>query len=151
MSDDRLMKYDIFTFIHPNTEIIKIQNTKRTDSLAEQNYSLIFKFIEYDKKNCLPKIIDNWPEVQEDNNILSRKIKKALGEWAEEKEKHHFYKENNTIGINLPGFDNDKSVSNESVKKQLFIDNNNEIKGFSHEDSGKNNINLKKEIELKEI
>ena len=37
------------------------------------------------------------------------------------------------------------------MKKQLFIDNNNEIKGFSHEDSGKNNINLKKEIELKEI
>ena len=153
LSDDRLMKYDIFTFIHPNTETgnIKIKNAKRTDSLSEENYSLIFKFIEYDKKNCLPKIIDNWPQVQEDNNILSRKIKKALGEWAEDKEKHHFYKENNTIGINLPGFEND----NENDKKQLFIDNNNEIIGFSHEDSEKNIynnlINPKKEIELKEI
>ena len=153
MSDDRLMKYDIFTFIHPNTETgkAKIKNTKRADSIAEENYSLIFKFIEYDKKNCLPKIIDNWPEVQEDNNILSRKIKKALGEWAEDKEKHHFYKENNTIGINLPGFDND----NNSDKKQLFIDNNTEIKGFSYEDSEKNIYNgffhSKKEIELEDI
>ena len=153
MSDDRLMKYDIFTFIHPNTETgkAKIKNTKRADSIAEENYSLIFKFIEYDKKNCLPKIIDNWPEVQEDNNILSRKIKKALGEWAEDKEKHHFYKENNTRGINLPGFDTD----NNSDKKQLFIDNNTEIKGFSYEDSEKNIYNgffhSKKEIELEDI
>ena len=83
LSNDRLMKYDIFTFIHPNTEIelIKQKKIKKTDNYNENN-SLIFKFIEYDKKNCLPKIITNWPEVQDDSNILSQKIKKALGKWA---------------------------------------------------------------------
>jgi hypothetical protein len=158
MSNDRLMKYDIFTFIHPNTEtgIIKPKKRKRENSFNEENYSLIFKFIEYDKKNCLPKIIKNWPEVQEDNNNLSRQIKKALGEWAEDKEKNNYYKENNTIGINLPGFDSDLNnniENNNENGKKLFIDNNNKIKPFSLEDSDKNvyNINQRKQIELKEI
>ena len=158
MSNDRLMKYDIFTFIHPNTEtgIIKPKKRKRENSFNEENYSLIFKFIEYDKKNCLPKIIKNWPEVQEDNNNLSRQIKKALGEWAEDKEKNNFYKENNTIGINLPGFDSDLNnniENNNENGKKLFIDNNNKIKPFSLDDSDKNvyNINQRKQIELKEI
>ena len=158
MSNDRLMKYDIFTFIHPNTEtgIIKPKKRKRENSFNEENYSLIFKFIEYDKKNCLPKIIKNWPEVQEDNNNLSRQIKKALGEWAEDKEKNNYYKENNTIGINLPGFDSDLNnniENNNENGKKLFIDNNNKIKPFSLEDSDKKvyNINQRKQIELKEI
>jgi hypothetical protein len=158
MSNDRLMKYDIFTFIHPNTEtgIIKPKKRKRENSFNEENYSLIFKFIEYDKKNCLPKIIKNWPEVQEDNNNLSRQIKKALGEWAEDKEKNNYYKENNTIGINLPGFDSDLNSNienNNENGKKLFIDNNNKIKPFSLEDSDKKvyNINQRKQIELKEI
>ena len=154
LSNDRLMKYDIFTFIHPNTEIelIKPKKVKREDTKYDENNSLIFKFIEYDKKNCLPKIIDNWPEVQEDNNYLSREIKKALGNWAEDKEKNLTYIKNDTIGINLPGFNN---INNENEKNKLFIDNNNEIKVDSPEDSCKNvynNINKdKKIIELKEI
>ena len=113
------------------------------------------------KKNCLPKIINNWPEVQEDNNNLSRKIKKALGEWAEEKEKNQTYKENDTIRINLPGFTNAKvnntnSINHENEQNKLFIDNKNEFQTDSHENSGKNvydeikNTN-RKSIELKEI
>ena len=154
LSNDRLMKYDIFTFIHPNTEIelIKPKKVKREDTKYDENNSLIFKFIEYDKKNCLPKIIDNWPEVQEDNNYLSREIKKALGNWAEDKEKNLTYIKNDTIGINLPGFNN---INNENEKNKLFIDNNNEIKVDSPEDSCKNVYNNtnkdKKIIELKEI
>ena len=35
------------------------------------------------------KIIVNWPDVKEDNNNISRKIKKALGVWAEQREKDH--------------------------------------------------------------
>ena len=161
LSNDRLMKYDIFTFIHPNTEIelIKPKKIKKTDSYNE-SYSLIFKFIEYDKKNCLPKIINNWPEVQDDNNILSQKIKKALGKWAEDKEKNLTYKKNYTIGINLPGFIdvNHKNLINniKNENNRLFIDNNNEIQTDSHDDSSKNalyKINQidKKEIELKDI
>ena len=152
LSNDRLMKYDIFTFIHPNTEIelIKQKKIKNEETLYDKNNSLIFKFIEYDKKNCLPKIIDNWPDAQEDNNYLSREIKKALGNWAEDKEKNLNYNKNNTIGINLPGFNN---TNNE--KNKLFIDNNNEIKIDSPEDSYKNienNTNKEKKIiELKEI
>ena len=120
----------------------------------------MFKFIEYDKKNCLPKIINKWPEVKDDNNILSRKIKNALGKWAEDKEKNLTYKKNYTIGINLPGF-NDINNSNNIINKEnennkLFIDNNNEIHTDSHEDSSKNTLYKinkygKKEIELKEI
>ena len=165
LSNDRLMKYDIFTFIHPNTviELIKPKKIKKADSYNE-SYSLIFKFIEYDKKNCLPKIINNWPEVQDDNNILSQKIKKALGNWAEDKEKNLTYKKNYTIGINLPGFIdvNNKNIinntkkENENENNKLFIDNNNEIQTDSHDDSSKNalyKINPldKKEIELKDI
>ena len=152
LSNDRLMKYDIFTFIHPNTEIelIKQKKIKNEETLYDKNNSLIFKFIEYDKKNCLPKIIENWPDAQEDNNYLSREIKKALGNWAEDKEKNLNYNKNNTIGINLPGFNN---TNNE--KNKLFIDNNNEIKIDSPEDSYKNienNTNKEKKIiELKEI
>ena len=163
ISNDRFMKYDIFTFIHPNTETgrAKQKKVKRAETLNDENNSLIYKFIEYDKKNCLPKIINNWPEVQEDNNNLSRKIKKALGEWAEEKEKNQTYKENDTIRINLPGFTNAKvnntnSINHENEQNKLFIDNKNEFQTDSHENSGKNvydeikNTN-RKSIELKEI
>ena len=153
LSNDRLMKYDIFTFIHPNTEIelIKPKKVKRTETIYDENNSLIFKFIEYDRKNCLPKIIENWPEVQEDNNYLSREIKKALGNWAEDKEKNLTYNKNDTIGINLPGFNN---INNDKEKNKLFIDNNNAIKVDSPEDSCKNVYNNNKDkkiIELKEI
>ena len=153
LSNDRLMKYDIFTFIHPNTEmeLTKPKKDKRAETVHDENNSLIFKFIEYDKKNCLPKIIDNWPEVQEDNNYLSREIKKALGNWAEDKEKNLTYNKNDTIGINLPGFNN---INNENEKNKLFIDNNIEIKVDSPEDSCKNVYNNNKDkkiIELKEI
>ena len=161
ISNDRFMKYDIFTFIHPNTETgrAKQKKVKRVETLNDENNSLIYKFIEYDKKNCLPKIINNWPEVQEDNNNLSRKIKKALGEWAEEKEKNQTYKENDTIGINLPGFtnvNNTNDISHENEQNKLFIDNKNEFQTDSNENSGKNvydkikNTN-RKSIELKEI
>ena len=159
LSNDRLMKYDIFTFIQPNTDTGKVmpKKIKRIESINDENNSLIFKFIEFDKKNCLPKIIENWPEVQEDNNNLSRKIKKALGEWADEKEKNHTYKENDTIGINLPGFShNNNDKINENTQKRLFIDNNNEFQTDSNENSAKNvyntikNKNIKN-IELKEM
>ena len=59
--------------------------------------------------------------MKEDNNNISRKIKKALGLWAEQKEKSHTYKENDTIGIDLPGFNkdwkNDKDENEEELDK----------------------------------
>jgi NhaP-type Na+/H+ or K+/H+ antiporter len=155
LSNDRLMKYDIFTFIHPNTEtgIIKPKKIKRSQALDEENNSIIYKFIEYDKKNCLPKIIENWPEVQEDNNNISRKIKKVLGKWAEDKEKNNTYKSNYTIGIDLPGFNNVENINNNQIKEKevnkLFIDNDNKI--GSNENSGKNIYNSSKNKEKKTI
>ena len=78
-------------------------------------------------------IDDDWIK---DNNNISRKIKKALGVWAEQKEKYHIYKENDTIGIDLPGFN--RGIKNEKDEKEEELDKS----------DGKNN---KKKIELKEI
>ena len=157
LSNDRLMKYDIFTFIHPNTEtgIIKPKKIKRTQVLDEENSSLIYKFIEYDKKKFLPNIIENWPEVKEDNDNISIKIKKALGKWAKDKEKNNFYKSNYTIGIDLPGFNKVFStINNNTIKKEekrLFIDNDNKIKIDSNDNNGKNIYNKNKNSENKII
>ena len=157
LSNDRLMKYDIFTFIHPNTEtgIIKPKKIKRTQVLDEENSSLIYKFIEYDKKKFLPNIIENWPEVKEDNDNISIKIKKALGKWAKDKEKNNFYKSNYTIGIDLPGFNKVySSINNNIIKKEekrLFIDNDNKIKIDSNDNNGKNIYNKNKNSENKII
>ena len=83
-SDDKVMKHDIFTFIHPNTEISepKPKKMKNEEKLKREQNSLINRFIKYDNEVIRPKIIQNWPEVKEDNNNISRKIKKALGIWA---------------------------------------------------------------------
>ena len=122
-SDDKVFKHDIFTFIHPNTEISepKPKKMKNEEKLKREQNSLINRFIKYDNEVIRPKIIPKWPEVKEDNNNISRKIKKALGLWAEQKEKSHTYKENDTIGIDLPGFNkdwkNDKDENEEELDK----------------------------------
>ena len=105
-SDDKAMKHDIFTFLHPNTEISdpKPKKMKNEEKIKREENSYINRFIKYDDQVLRPKIIPHWPEVKEDNNNISRKIKKALGLWAEQKEKYHTYKENDTIQFNLPGF-----------------------------------------------
>ena len=105
-SDDKAMKHDIFTFLHPNTEISdpKPKKMKNEEKIKREENSYINRFIKYDDQVIRPKIIPHWPEVKEDNNNISRKIKKALGLWAEQKEKYHTYKENDTIQFNLPGF-----------------------------------------------
>ena len=105
-SDDKAMKHDIFTFLHPNTEISdpKPKKMKNEEKIKREENSYINRFIKYDDQVLRPKIIPHWPEVKEDNNNISRKIKKALGLWAEQKEKYHIYKENDTIQFNLPGF-----------------------------------------------
>ena len=123
--DDKAMKHDIFTFLHPNTEISeqKPKKIKNEEKLKREQNTLIYRFIKYDEEVIRPKIIPHWPEVKEDNNNISRKIKKALGVWAEQKEKYHIYKENDTIGIDLPGFnkgwknDKDKDDNEEELDK----------------------------------
>ena len=59
-----------------------------------------------------------------------------MGLWAEQKEKYHIYKENDTIGIDLPGFN--KDIKNEKYDKEEELDKS----------SGKIK---KKKIELQEI
>ncbi|MCF0228030.1 MAG: hypothetical protein HUJ52_04360, partial [Malacoplasma sp.] len=88
-SDDKVLKHDIFTFIHPNTDISepKPKKNKNLEKIKEEQNSLINKFIEYDNKVILPKIVLKWPEPKEDNNRVSREIKKALGIWADQKSK----------------------------------------------------------------
>ena len=133
-ADDKNMKYDIFTFIHPNTNTgeAKPPKVKRADTLRFEQKSLIQKFINFDIKVLMPKIVMFWPEVVEDNNNLSRKIRKHLGTWAEEKQKNLKYKENDTIGIYLPGIslsgsinsNNDSSKNESNLSNSLINDNN---------------------------
>ena len=136
--DDKAMKHDIFTFLHPNTEISepKALKMKNIEKEKEKQKSLIYRFIQYDDKVIRPKIIPTWPQAKEDNNNISRKIKKALGLWAEQKEKYHTYKENDTIGIDLPGFS--RGNKNEKDDKEEELDKS----------EGKNK---KKKIELQDI
>lgn len=106
-SDDKSMKADIFTFLHPNTEVSqpKAKKIKSEEKIKEEQESLIYRFIKFDNENLLPNIVLKWPQVKEDNNTVSRKIKKELGKWAEEREKNNNYKEVDTIGILCPGFE----------------------------------------------
>ena len=119
--DDKAMKHDIFTFLHPNTEISepKALKVKNAEKLKRDENSSIMRFIKYDDTVIRPKIIPRWPEVKEDNNNISRKIKKALGVWAEQKEKYHTYKENDTIGIDLPGFRNRNDDDRDDKEEEL--------------------------------
>ena len=48
-------------------------------------------------------MIVNWPDVVDNNNNISKLIKIALGEWAENKEKNNVYKNTDTIGFEMPG------------------------------------------------
>ena len=160
-SDDKAMKHDIFTFIHPNTEISqpKPKKLKNEEKLKQEENSYIYKFIQYDDKVIRPKIIPKWPEVKEDNNNISRKIKKALGLWAEQKQKDQTYKENDTIQFNLPGFHiGGDDYENERVKEKEEIDENQETvepENEKDENSMRRKYqkkgNNKKKIELKDI
>ena len=125
--DDKAMKHDIFTFIHPNTEI-NIPEPKKIrskESIERKKNSVVTKFINYDNKVILPKIINNWPEIKEDNNNISRRIKKALGLWADEKEKNQIYQFNDTIQFNIPGINYNRA--NTYIRKENIIqeENNN--------------------------
>jgi len=154
-SDDKVMKHDIFTFLHPNTEISepKPKKMKNEEKLKREENSYINRFIKYDDQVIRPKIIPNWPEVKEDNNNISRKIKKALGLWAEQKEKYHTYKENDTIQFNLPGFNTRREDEYNKEKDDNIIS--------SEPDNEKININSirrnyqekgdKKKIELQDM
>ena len=154
-SDDKAMKHDIFTFLHPNTEISdpKPKKMKNEEKIKREENSYINRFIKYDDQVLRPKIIPHWPEVKEDNNNISRKIKKALGLWAEQKEKYHTYKENDTIQFNLPGFNTRGKDEFNKEKDDNII--------TSEPDNEKININSirrnyqekgdKKKIELQDI
>ena len=158
-SDDKVMKHDIFTFIHPNTQISgpKPKKMKNEEKLKREQNSLIYRFIKYDDEVIRPKIIPNWPEVKEDNNNISRKIKKALGIWAEQKEKYHTYKENDTIQFNLPGFhlggdDNEKGKENDDNKEISNPNNDDEKININYNrKNNQNNKGEKKKIELNDI
>ena len=150
-SDDKVMKHDIFTFIHPNTEISepKPKKMKNEEKMKREENSYINRFIKFDDQVIRPKIIQKWPEVKEDNNNISRKIKKALGIWAEQKEKDHTYKENDTIQFNLPGFntrgddyDREKNENEVNLEPDNEKGNNNSIR---------RNYQDKKKIELKDM
>jgi NhaP-type Na+/H+ or K+/H+ antiporter len=132
--DDKAMKHDIFTFLHPNTEIMESKPKNNQTEEPEEKQSIISRFIEYDDRVIRKKMIPHWPQVKEDNNNISRKIKKALGIWAEQKEKSHTYKENDTIGIDLPGFN--KNWKRDENEEEL------------DKSDGKNK---KKKIELQDI
>ena len=71
--DDKAMKHDIFTFLHPNTEISEPKPKNNQSEEDEEKQSLIIRFIEYDDRVIRKKIIPNWPQVKEDNNNISRK------------------------------------------------------------------------------
>ena len=150
-SDDKVLKHDIFTFIHPNTDIYgpKPKKNKNLEKIKEEQNNCINRFIEYDNKVILPKIVLRWPEVKEDNNNLSRKIKKALGIWAEQKSKHNIYKENDTIQFNLPGFNTiqPEIENNVNENKERVLENEGETEGDNILKINKE----KKQVELKDI
>ena len=149
-SDDKVLKHDIYTFIHPNTEIMapKPKKNKNIEKVKEEQNNFINRFIDYDNKVILPKIVQRWPEVKEDNNNVSRKIKKELGIWAEQKAKHNIYKENDTIQFNLPGFTTiqPKTEDNINVNKEKE-----ENEGNTEDDNSKKVTKEKKQVELKDI
>ena len=158
-SDDKVMKHDIFTFIHPNTEISdpKPKKIKNEEKIKREQNSLINRFIKYDDQVIRPKIIVNWPEVKEDNNNISRKIKKALGVWAEQREKDHHYKETDTIQFNLPGFhvggyEDDKEKEKEEIQENEIEEPKNEKTNInSIRRNYQNDKKEKKKIELKDM
>ena len=153
-SDDKAMKNNIFTFIHPNTEISepKPKKMKSEEKLRREQNSLINRFIKYDDQVIRPKIIPNWPEVKEDNNNISRKIKKSLGVWAEQKEKYHTYKENDTIKFNIPGFQIGRGNEEREKEKQETIDEENQNERININKISNNFKNKeKKKIELNDI
>ena len=153
-SDDKAMKNNIFTFIHPNTEISepKPKKMKSEEKLRREQNSLINRFIKYDDQVIRPKIIPNWPEVKEDNNNISRKIKKSLGVWAEQKEKYHTYKENDTIKFNIPGFQIGRGNEEREKEKQETIDEENLNERININKISNNFKNKeKKKIELNDI
>ena len=152
-SDDKAMKHDIFTFIHPNTEISdpKTKKMKNEEKLRREQNSLIYRFIKYDDQVIRPKIIPNWPEVKEDNNNVSRKIKKALGLWAEQKEKYHTYKENDTIQFNLPGFHIGGDKDKEKERPETVEEENENEKIDVNKNKNNYNNKEKKKIELNDI
>ena len=153
-SDDKVMKHDIFTFIHPNTEISepKPKKMKNEEKLKREENSYINRFIKYDDQVIRPKIIAKWPEVKEDNNNISRKIKKALGIWAEEKEKDHTYKENDTIQFNLPGFNTrGDEFDKEKNENENNLESNNEKVNINSIRRNYQEKGDKKKIELQDI
>ena len=153
-SDDKVMKHDIFTFIHPNTEISepKPKKMKNEEKLKREENSYINRFIKYDDQVIRPKIIAKWPEVKEDNNNISRKIKKALGIWAEEKEKDHTYKENDTIQFNLPGFNTrGDELDKEKNEKENNLESDNEKVNINSIRRNYQEKGDKKKIELQDI
>jgi hypothetical protein len=153
-SDDKVMKHDIFTFIHPNTEISepKPKKMKNEEKLKREENSYINRFIKYDDQVIRPKIIAKWPEVKEDNNNISRKIKKALGIWAEEKEKDHTYKENDTIQFNLPGFNTrGDELDKEKNEKENNLESENEKVNINSIRRNYQEKGDKKKIELQDI
>ena len=127
---------------------------KNEEKLKREENSWINRFIKYDNEVIRPKIIPKWPEVKEDNNNISRKIKKALGLWAEQKEKYHTYKENDTIQFNLPGFHNEGG-SNNKEKEEIQETNEPEMQRENINSMRRNyqneKENNKKKIELNEI
>ena len=129
---------------------IKIKNPEKNEEEEEE---------EDDNEVIRPKIIRNWPEVKEDNNNISRKIKKALGLWAEQKEKYHTYKENDTIQFNLPGFNIGMGNKEKEHENENENENNQETNEPENEKVNINSIRRnyqnekdnKKKIELKDM
>ena len=124
---------------------------KNEEKLRREQNSLIYRFIKYDDQVIRPKIIPNWPEVKEDNNNVSRKIKKALGLWAEQKEKYHTCKENDTIQFNLPGFHIGGDKDKEKERPETVEEENENEKIDVNKNKNNYNNKEKKKIELNDI
>ena len=130
----------------------KKKKKKNEEKLKREDNSYINRFIKYDDQVIRPKIIAKWPEVKEDNNNISRKIKKALGIWAEEKEKDHTYKENDTIQFNLPGFNTrGDEFDKEKNENENNLESNNEKVNINSIRRNYQEKGDKKKIELQDI
>ena len=69
--------------------------------MKQYEESFIKKIRDYDRQNILPKMIVNWLDVVDNNNNISKLIKIALGEQAENKMKNNIYKNTDTIGFEM--------------------------------------------------
>lgn len=84
--NESVQKSDIYTFLHPNTDISGKQNIDELSSDNNNNTSITKKVEQYDETHLLPSIVVNWPEIKEDNDALAQLIQRSLYDWSMNKQ-----------------------------------------------------------------